>query len=192
MRLVTSPLPGVGVLELDPLEDERGWFARALDVDELKAWGLELEVVQCNISFSPRRGTLRGMHYQAGPHGEAKLVRCIRGATFHVAVDLRSESPTYRRWHAATLSTENRCAMYLPPGVAHGCQTLMDDCEVLYLMGERYVPEAARGVRWDDPAFAISWPAVTGDGERVISERDASFPNWGLVGRESSFVSSER
>ncbi|MCW3018794.1 MAG: dTDP-4-dehydrorhamnose 3,5-epimerase [Solirubrobacterales bacterium] len=190
MKYVQSPLPGVWTIELDRLSDERGWFARTFDVDELRASGLEMEVVQCNAAFSPRRGTLRGMHYQADPHGETKLVRCVRGAVFHVAVDLRPRSPTYCGWHGIELSAENRRAMYLPQGVAHGCQTLVDECEVQYQMGERYVPKAARGVRWDDPAFAIEWPPLTDGSERILSQRDRSFADWGLTERKRSFASS--
>jgi dTDP-4-dehydrorhamnose 3,5-epimerase len=177
MRFEQTPLPGVWTVELEPSVDERGWFARAFDLEDFTARGLELEVAQCNIAFTARKGTLRGMHYQAEPHGEPKLVRCIRGATFHVALDLRPESPTYREWHGVELRPELRRALYLPVGVAHGSQTLLDDCEVFYQMGHRYVPEAARGARWDDPAFAIAWPAVDG-GERVISARDLSFADW--------------
>jgi dTDP-4-dehydrorhamnose 3,5-epimerase len=171
-----SPIPGVWTIELDPAEDERGSFARTFDVDEFRARDLQMEVVQCNAARTRQRGTLRGMHYQAEPHGEPKLVRCVRGGAFHVALDLRPESPTYCGWHGVELSAENRRSLYLPAGVAHGSQTLVDDSEVLYLMGHRYVPEAARGVRWDDPAFAITWPAV--DGGRLLSARDRSFADW--------------
>jgi dTDP-4-dehydrorhamnose 3,5-epimerase len=191
MRLVQSPLPGVLVIELDELiRDERGWFARTLDVEELKAHGLELSIVQCNASFTSSRGTLRGMHYQAEPHGEPKLVRCVRGAAFHVALDLRADSPTYCGWHGIELSGENLRGLYLPPGVAHGFQTLVDDCEAFYQMGHRYVPEAARGVRWDDPAFAIRWPPVGEGGERILSARDRSFADWQLAVREGTFAGS--
>ncbi len=191
MRFLRSPVAGVWLIDLDALGDERGWFARTFDLEEFRARGLAMDVVQCNASFSPRRGTLRGVHYQAEPHGEPKLVRCVRGATFHVALDLRPESSTYCRWHGAELSAENRRALYLPPGVAHGSQTLVDDCEVFYQMGHHYVPEAARGVRWDDPAFAIQWPPVAG-GERILSERDLSFADWQAAECEGSFASSER
>ncbi len=133
-------------------------------------------VVQCNASFNARRGTLRGMHYQAEPHGESKLVRCVRGAIFDVAVDLRADSPTFRRWHGVELSAENRLAFYIPAGLAHGFQTLADDTEMLYQMGDPYVPDAARGVRFDDPAFGIEWPAL--DGERIVSARDRAFPDF--------------
>lgn len=177
MRFQALALSGVWSIELDLLEDERGWFARTFDVEEFRARGLELEVVQCSCSFSARRGTLRGMHYQAEPHGEPKLVRCVRGVAFHVALDLRPQSPTYGSWRGLKLSAENRCALYLPPGVAHGSQTLVDNCEIFYQMGHRYVPEAVRGVRWDDPAFAIQWPPAS-EGIRIISARDRSFADW--------------
>lgn len=176
MRFVQTPLPGVWVVELDLLGDERGWFARTFDDEEFQARGLNPTVVQMNASFNAQPGTLRGMHYQADPHGESKVVRCVRGAIFDVAVDLRPSSPTYCSWHGVELTAENRLALYIPAGLAHGFQTLQGDCEVLYQMGARYVPESARGVRWDDPAFAIDWPAASG--ERTISERDASYPDF--------------
>jgi dTDP-4-dehydrorhamnose 3,5-epimerase len=178
MRFEQTSLPGVWTIELERLEDERGWFARAFDAEELRARGLELEVAQGNLQYAPRAGTLRGLHYQREPHGEAKLVRCIRGATHHVVVDLRPRSPTHRRWHRVELSPESGRALYVPPGLAHGSQTLVDDCEVLYLMGHRYVPEAASGVRWDDPAFAIVWPEPARGGERIISARDRTYPDY--------------
>ncbi len=178
MRFTQTPLPGVWVVELDLLADERGWFARSFDAEEFQARGLNPAVVQCNTSFNARSGTLRGMHYQAEPHGESKLVRCVRGAIFDVAVDLRPDSPTYRRWHGVELSAGNRCAFYIPAGLAHGLQILADDCEVLYQMGRRYVPEAARGVRWDDPVFEIEWPAP--HGARIISEKDRAYPDFQL------------
>jgi dTDP-4-dehydrorhamnose 3,5-epimerase len=177
MRLQESPLPGVWTIELDLLEDERGAFARTFDIDELALRGMRMDVVQCNAAFTRRRGTLRGMHYQAEPHGEPKLVRCVRGAALHVALDLRPASPTYCGWHSVELSAANHRSLYLPVGVAHGSQTLVDDCEVLYLMGHRYVPEAARGVRWDDPAFAIEWPDLD-RAARLLSARDRAFPDW--------------
>lgn len=174
MQFRETPLPGAWVVELDLLGDERGWFARSFDADEFRARGLNPSAVQCNASFNARAGTVRGMHYQAAPHGESKLVRCVRGAIFDVAVDLREQSPTFRSWHAVELSAENRLAYYIPEGLAHGFQTLTEDCEVLYQMGHEYVPDAARGVRWDDPAFAIEWPPARG--ERTISEKDLSYP----------------
>jgi dTDP-4-dehydrorhamnose 3,5-epimerase len=175
MQFRETPLPGAWVIELDLLGDERGWFARSFDADEFRARGLNPAVVQCNASFNARAGTVRGMHYQAAPHGESKLVRCVRGAIFDVAVDLREQSPTFCSWHAVELSAENRLAYYIPAGLAHGFQTLTEDCEVLYQMGHEYVPDAGRGVRWDDPAFAIEWPPTRG--ERTISEKDLSYPD---------------
>jgi dTDP-4-dehydrorhamnose 3,5-epimerase len=176
MRFIETPLNGAWVIDLDLLGDERGWFARTFDVEEFSARGLDAAVVQCNASFNARAGTLRGLHYQAEPHGESKLVRCVRGAIFDVAVDLREDSPTLRGWHGVELSATNRLAFYIPAGMAHGFQTLTDDAEVLYQMGHAYVSEAARGVRWDDPAFAIQWPAI--DGERIVSERDRAYPDF--------------
>lgn len=176
MRLLETPLPGVYTIELDLLQDERGWFARTFDREEFAARGMNPEVVQCNSSFNRRRGTLRGMHYQADPHGESKLVRCARGAIFDVAVDLRADSPTYKRWHGVELSADNGRSFYIPAGLAHGFQTLTDDTEVVYMMGDPYVSDAGRGVRWDDPAFGIEWPRAAG--ERVISDRDAAYPDF--------------
>ncbi len=176
MRFLQTALPGVWVIEIDRLGDERGWFARTFDADMFEAHGLHPHIVQCNASFNPRRGTIRGMHYQVEPHAESKLVCCVRGASFDVAVDLRADSPTYCRWNGVELSAESHRALYLPPGVAHGYQTLSEDCEVFYQMGYPHVPEAARGVRWDDPAFGIEWPAVVG--ELTISARDRAYPDF--------------
>ncbi len=176
MRFLPTPLPGVWVIEPEQLGDERGWFARTFDSEEFEARGLNPMIVQCNASFNAQRGTLRGMHYQAAPHGESKLVRCARGAIFDVAVDLRADSPTRGRWHGVELSDENHHAYYIPAGLAHGFQTLTDGCEVLYQMGHRYVPQAARGVRFDDPAFAIEWPDP--HRERIVSERDLGYEDF--------------
>jgi dTDP-4-dehydrorhamnose 3,5-epimerase len=176
MRFEATPLPGAWVIELDLLGDERGWFARAFDAREFQARGLDPCAAQGNLSFNARRDTIRGMHYQAAPEGEPKLVRCVRGAIFDVALDLRPTSRAYRAWHGIELSAENRRAFYLPPGMAHGFQTLTGDCEVLYQMGHPHVPEAARGVRWNDPAFAIAWPPS--QGERTISARDRAYPDF--------------
>lgn len=176
MRFIETPLPGAWVIEPERLDDERGWFTRTFDAEAFLTHGMNPEVVQCNASFNAKRNTLRGMHYQAEPHGESKLVRCVRGELFDVAVDLRPDSPTYRRWHGVELTAENGLAFYIPAGLAHGFQTLTDDCEVLYQMGNRYVPEATRGVRFDDPAFGIIWREPKGD--LVISERDSSYPDF--------------
>jgi dTDP-4-dehydrorhamnose 3,5-epimerase len=177
MRFIQTPLPGAWVIELDELSDERGWFARTFDAEEFAARGLNPAVVQCNTSYNARLGTLRGMHYQTEPHGESKLVRCVRGAIFDVALDIRPDAATHGRWHGVELSAENRRAFYIPAGLAHGFQTIADDSEVIYQMGHRYVPDAARGVRWDDPAFGIEWPSPPKCG-RLISERDLAFPDW--------------
>ena len=176
MRLEPTAIPGAHVVELDLLGDERGWFARTYDEAEFRARGLDPVGVQCNSSFNARRDTVRGLHFQRPPHGEAKLVRCVRGAIWDVGVDLRPESPTFKRWHAVELTADNRRGLYLPAGLAHGFQTLTDDCEVHYLMGHVHVPEAAAGVRWDDPAFGISWPEP--DGERTISAKDRDLPGF--------------
>ncbi len=176
MTFERTPLPGVWIIEIDPVEDERGWFARTFDAEEFGARGIDPKVVQCGASFNLRRDTIRGLHYQAEPHGEPKLVRCVRGAIFDVAVDLRPDSPTFCRWYGVELSAENRRALHVPAGLAHGFQTLDDGCEALYQFGARHVPEASRGVRWDDPAFTIEWPAPAGT--RTISERDRGYPDF--------------
>jgi dTDP-4-dehydrorhamnose 3,5-epimerase len=170
-----TPVPGVWLIEPELLGDERGWFARTFDRDEFGARGLNPEVVQCNASHNAKRHTLRGMHYQAEPHGESKLVRCVSGAIFDVALDLRRDSPTYLSWHGVELSAENGHALYVPAGLAHGFQTLSENSDVLYQMGYPYVPEAARGVRFDDPAFAIEWPESR---EPIVSERDAAYADF--------------
>lgn len=175
MRFLPTPLEGVWLVEPARHEDERGWFARTYDAAAFAERGLAGVGVQCNASSNARAGTLRGLHLQAAPHGEAKLVRCPRGAIFDVAVDLRPASPTHRAWFGAELSAANGLALYVPEGLAHGFQTLEDDSEVLYMMGHEYVPDAATGVRWDDPAFAIDWPAAT---ERIISARDRAYPDY--------------
>jgi dTDP-4-dehydrorhamnose 3,5-epimerase len=167
-------LPGAYVIDPERIEDERGFFARTWCCRDFAAHGLKPDLVQCNISFSRRRGTLRGMHYQVTPFGECKVVRCTRGAAFDVIVDLRPDSPTRARWVATELSAENRRMIYIPEGVAHGFQTLEDDTELFYQMSDFHAPEHARGVRWDDPAFQIRWPL----GGRVISPRDRSYPDY--------------
>ena len=177
MNITTTPLSGVAVIDLERKEDDRGFFARTFCREEFAAAGLEPLVEQCNLSFNHRAGTLRGMHYQAEPHGEAKLVRCTRGAIYDVIVDLRPESEAFRRWFGIELRAGGTQSLFVPAGFAHGFQTLTDDVEVSYQMSYHYVPEAARGVRWDDPAFAIEWPEPP-PGGRVISERDATYPDF--------------
>lgn len=171
-----TPLRGTFVIEPELRSDERGAFARTFCAEEFSAHGLDPGVAQVNISLNERSGTLRGLHYQADPHGEAKLVRCTRGVIFDVAVDLRPASPSYRRWFAAELTAEGHRALFIPVGCAHGFQSLCDDSEVLYLMSAPYVPGAGRGVRWDDPAFDIRWPEPPAGG-RTISQRDATYPD---------------
>jgi dTDP-4-dehydrorhamnose 3,5-epimerase len=167
-----TPLAGAFVIEPEPLEDARGLFTRTWCEREFAARGLETRVAQCSTSCNKKRGTLRGMHYQAAPFGETKLVRCTRGSMFDVIIDLRSDSPTFARSFAAVLSADNRKSMYVPVGFAHGFQTLEDETEVFYQISEFYSPQHSRGVRWDDPAFAIAWPPA----ERTIVERDRQYP----------------
>jgi dTDP-4-dehydrorhamnose 3,5-epimerase len=174
MRFLPTKLSGVVVVEPDRRADDRGFFARTWCRDAFAAHGLAADWVQCNISFNRRRGTLRGLHYQADPHPEAKLVRCTMGAAFDVVVDLRPESPTYRRWEGVELTADSRRMVYVPAGFAHGFQTLTDDTELFYQMSAAYHPELARGVRWDDPALSIIWPACD---RRVIAPRDLAFPD---------------
>jgi dTDP-4-dehydrorhamnose 3,5-epimerase len=171
-----TPIPGAWVIDVEPASDERGDFARVFDVDAFADHGLSTDVVQCSSSLNLRAGTLRGMHYQAGAAAECKLVRCTTGAVYDVIVDLRPSSPAHARWHAVELTSERRNALYVPRGVAHGFQTLADRSEVLYMIDRRFDPAAARGVRWDDPAFAIEWPAPPR--ERIISARDRGFPDY--------------
>lgn len=166
-----------GVFEIRPelKTDDRGFFARSWCRQEFQEAGLNSALVQCSFSYNRKRGTLRGMHYQAGPHAETKVVRCTMGAIYDVALDLRQESPTFRQWTAVILTASNRHMLYIPEGCAHGFLTLEDNTEVFYQMSECYYPEAARGVRWDDPAFKIDWP----DKVEVISERDRMYPDFG-------------
>lgn len=151
-------LKGAYIIELEPLADERGFFARSFCQDEFDKHGLNTRIVQCNISYNKKRGTLRGMHYQVAPHEEAKLVTCVKGAIYDVIIDLRPNSPTYTQWLNVELSSRNYNMLYIPIGMAHGFQTLEDDTLVHYQMSEFYHPECARGVRWNDPAFGVEWP----------------------------------
>jgi dTDP-4-dehydrorhamnose 3,5-epimerase len=171
MLFLATSLPGVYEIRIEPHCDERGFFARTWCEQEFAAQGLNPTLVQCNVSFNSRKGTLRGMHYQVAPHAEAKLVRCTRGSIYDAVLDLRPESPTYKQWVGLTLTAEDRNMAYIPEGCAHGFLTLEDDTEVFYQMSEFYDPESARGVRWDDPAFGIIWPAQV----EVISQRDANY-----------------
>jgi dTDP-4-dehydrorhamnose 3,5-epimerase len=174
VKHIPTTIDGAYVIEPERLADERGFFARTWCQREFQEHGLESRLVQCGISFSAKRGTLRGMHYQVAPHAEVKLVRCTRGAIYDVILDLRPHSPTFRAWAGFELTADNRLALYIPEGIAHGLLTLVDECEVLYQMSAFFHAPAARGVRWNDPAFTIRWPnPVT-----TISERDANYPSW--------------
>lgn len=176
MRFIETPLKGAFVIEPDRIEDERGYFARSYCQSEFSKQGINLDIKQCNISFNKDKGTLRGMHYQEKPHEEAKLVRCSRGAIYDVIIDLRADSSTFKQWFSIELNQESNKMLYIPEGFAHGFQTLQDNSEVFYEMFESYYPELARGVRWDDPVFGITWP----DDQRVISDKDASYPDFSI------------
>jgi len=174
MTFHETKLPGVLEIHLEPQHDERGFFARCWCQKELGSIGLNTRVTQCSVSFNSRKGTLRGMHYQTVPFSETKTVRCTKGAIYDVVVDLRPGSPTFKQWVAAVLTGTNRHMLYVPEGCAHGLMTLDDETEVFYQISAFYNPESARGVRWDDPAFGISWPLSV----EVISERDRTYPNF--------------
>ena len=175
MIFVGTELAGACIVDLDPIEDERGFFARAWCQRELAEQGLETRIAQCNISFSSRRGTLRGMHFQREPFEEVKMIKCIAGALYDVIIDLRPDSPSYKSWVGVELSAANRRALYVPKGFAHGFQTLRDYVEVFYMVSEFYTPEAEAGVRWDDPAFGIEWPMTP---PTQISDKDRGWPDF--------------
>jgi dTDP-4-dehydrorhamnose 3,5-epimerase len=172
MHFSKSSLQDVTVIDLDRREDERGYFARTMCRKEFQEHGLEHEFVQAGHSFNRLKGTLRGMHLQRHPHGETKLVRCVRGAIYDVVIDLRPQSPTFRRWEGFELTAENGRMLYVPIGFAHGFLTLLDGSGVDYLLCHEYVPQARDGVRFDDPAFSILWPVPI----TVISEQDRAWP----------------
>jgi dTDP-4-dehydrorhamnose 3,5-epimerase len=172
-----TKLAGVFEVHPEPQSDERGFFARSWCQQEFAQHGLNPKLVQCNISVTLRKGTLRGLHFQAVPFAETKLVRCTRGAIYDVVLDLRPYSPTFRDWIAVVLTADNHNMVYVPEGCGHGFLTLQDDIEVFYQMSEFYHPEAGRGVRWDDPAFQIAWPEKV----QAISERDRTYPDFKLA-----------
>jgi dTDP-4-dehydrorhamnose 3,5-epimerase len=174
MLFAETEIDGAYLIEPERRVDERGFFARVFCEKELAERGLAVSISQANTGFSPRAGTLRGMHFQLAPHAEVKIARCLRGSAFDVAVDLRPGSPTYRRWTGHLLSAENGKLLYLPEGCAHGYLTLAPDTELLYFTSAPYAPSGARGVRYDDPAFAIAWPAKV----EVISKVDLSWPDF--------------
>jgi dTDP-4-dehydrorhamnose 3,5-epimerase len=174
MKFIETELKGALIIEPNLLEDERGFFARIWCRKEFEQHGLNPDLVQCNISFNRRKGTLRGMHYQVAPSEETKSVRCTMGAIYDVIIDLRPNSPTFKAWLSVELSAENRKMIYIPVGFSHGFMTLADNTEVFYQMSEFYAPECARGVRWNDPAFDIVWPAEV----TAISEKDRQYPDF--------------
>ncbi len=172
MKFQESPLAGAYTIEMERLEDERGFFARSFCAEEFAARGLTVVMPQSSVSFNARRGTLRGLHYQAEPHAEDKLVRCTAGAIYDVIVDLRPDSASVRRWFGVELSAANHRSLFIPKGLAHGFLTLRDDTEVLYMISVPHAPGFERGVRWNDPAIGISWPAAPS----IVSARDAAHP----------------
>ena len=176
MRFSPTAVDGVMLIDLDVTEDARGWFARSFCEEEFARAGISLHARQMNFSHNRDAFTLRGLHYQAAPHAEAKIVHCVRGKVYDVALDLRPASSTYMRWAAAELSPQARRMFFIPEGCAHGFLTLAPDSDIIYVMGTAFVAEAARGVRWNDPAFGIDWPAAP----RVISERDAGYADYEL------------
>jgi len=175
MMFRETPLPGVLIIDAEPIGDERGFFARFWSADVFSARQLVTRFDHVGVSFNGSAGTVRGMHYQAPPFAETKLVRCIRGAVFDVAVDLRPQSPAFRKWIGVELTADNRRALYIPTGCAHGFQTLTPDAEVLYMIDAPYSAAHGCGVRWNDPAFGIQWPGAV----EVINERDAAYPDFG-------------
>jgi dTDP-4-dehydrorhamnose 3,5-epimerase len=174
MIFTETPLPGAYTIALAPIADGRGSFARSFCRRSLAEHGIDFPVAQCNISRNTRRGTLRGMHFQAAPHEEGKLVRCSRGAIWDVIIDLRPGSVMRGRWFGVELSEANDVSLYVPPGFAHGFLTLTDDSVVEYMMSEYYEPSAASGVRWNDRAFGIAWP----EAEPIMSDKDRNYPDW--------------
>jgi dTDP-4-dehydrorhamnose 3,5-epimerase len=175
MKFVETKLKGALLVEPERFEDERGFFARSWSQREFATHGLNSNLVECDISFNGRKGTLRGLHLQSAPHAQAKLVRCTMGSIYDVIVDLRSSSPTYKKWYSVELTSENRLMLYIPEGCAHGFQTLKDDSEVLYQMSAYYAPTYAQGIRWNDPAFAVEWPDATAP---IMNARDREYPDF--------------
>lgn len=180
MYFQETDLPGVFVVEIEPRKDERGFFARTFCQEEFRSHGLNPDMTQCSISWNKFNLTLRGLHWQAAPYEEAKLVRCLRGEIFDVAVDIRPRSETFGQWTGAFLDEESRQALYIPEGFAHGFLTLADETEVLYTMSAPYAAEAARGMYWDDPDIAVAWPTRP----RMISEKDQSLPSFARLFRQ--------
>ena len=180
MIFIETKLPGAYIIEIQPIRDERGFFARAWCQKEFKEKGLITAMAQTNLSLSEKKGTLRGMHYQMAPHEEVKLLKCIRGGMYDVIIDLRPDSPTFEQWMGVELSAENRKMLYVPQGFAHGFQTLRDDTEVFYQVSEFYHPAAEKGIRWNDPAFGIQWP------ETEVTEMSEKDQNWANYSRATA------
>lgn len=170
-----TKLKGAFLIEPEKFEDQRGFFARSFSQKEFLEHGLRAEFVEAGISFNLRKHTVRGMHFQAPPNAQAKLVRCTRGAIYDAMIDLRPDSPTYKHWFASELSAQNRLMLYIPEGCAHGFQSLEDETEVFYQLSAGYTPASERGVRWNDPVFGISWPATD---RVIINERDRTYPDF--------------
>lgn len=175
MKFIELNLKGAFIIEPEYIEDQRGFFARSYCVEEFKKQGLNSMINQCSISYNHYKGTLRGMHYQIGEKSEVKVVRCTRGKIFDVVLDLRPDSPTYKKWQAIELSSENHKMLYIPQGFAHGFQTLEDCSEVFYQITESFSPLHARGIRWNDPIFKIQWPF---NRPSVISSKDQQYPDY--------------
>lgn len=174
MIFTETRLKGSYIVDLNPIEDERGFFARSWCRKEFESHGLNSDIAQCNLSFNHRKGTIRGMHFQVEPYREVKLVKCTRGAIFDVIIDLRTDSGTFKSWIGVELSSENRRMLYVPKGFAHGYQALEENTEVFYQVSQFYQPQVERGYRWNDPAFLIKWPLdVT-----CISSKDSSYPDF--------------
>ena len=178
MNFTATKLEGVFIIDLKRFEDQRGFFATSWSRREFEARGLNSNVVQCSLSLSHRRGTVRGMHWQAAPHAQAKLVRCTRGAMHDAVIDVRPESPTFKQWVAVELTDDNHRMLFVPEGFAHGFQTLEDETEMFYQMSALYHPESEHGVKWNDPAFGLTWPLEVA----VISPRDLAFPDFEPAG----------
>jgi dTDP-4-dehydrorhamnose 3,5-epimerase len=174
VKIFSAPIPDIKIIELDKLEDERGYFARTWCQRELAEEGVTMDIAQCNLSYNEKAGTMRGMHYQIPPHAEMKIVSCIRGRIFDVAIDLRPDSSTYTQYFGIELSAENKKQLLIPQGFAHGFLTLVDQTEIYYLMSAFYHPEASRGLRWNDPSFAVNWPANVVH----VKQRDNTYPDF--------------
>jgi dTDP-4-dehydrorhamnose 3,5-epimerase len=175
VKRIETPLKGAYLIEPTRLEDERGFFARTYCRKQFDEWGLNPDISQCSVAFNKARGTLRGMHYQASPYWECKLVRCTMGSGFDVIIDLRRDSPTFKKWYGIEISATNRRMVYVPRGFAHGLQTLEDNTEIFYQITPSYEKVAQRGIRWNDPAFGIKWPHCP---QRIVLERDANYPDF--------------